>query len=101
MIHPQVRRSRADDLVDAKAESTPPLTQIGFSIVLSGNSDAIARIVRIASTPPHTLISLWVGPPDGTQRKMTLSVEADEARFETLRRRLDRVVDIVRLRVVR
>ena len=57
--------------------------------------------MRVASTTPFTLLTLWLGAPFSGRRQLRMSVAGDEANFETLRKRLDRVVDIVKVKVVR
>lgn len=70
-----------------------------FQLIVTANPDAVYRIVRVASTGPITLLTLWLGKPLAGRRKMRMSVGGDPETFETVRKRLDRVVDIVKVRM--
>ena len=82
------------------ARPTAPAQSVQFELTVTADPDALHRIVRVASSTPYTLISLWLGAPVADRRQLRMSVGGDEAGFETLRKRLDRVVDIVKVKVV-
>jgi acetolactate synthase regulatory subunit len=78
-----------------------PVASLQVELTVTENPDALARIVRVASTTPFTLLTLWLGAPSSGRRQLRMSVAGDEAQFETLRKRFDRVVDILKVKVVR
>ena len=77
------------------------LPSVQLELVVTANPDALHRIVRVVTTTPFTLLTLWLGAPIAGRRQLKMSVGGDESQFETLRKRLDRVVDIVKVKVVR
>lgn len=90
-----------DTLRRRAATARTPSPSVQFELTVTENPDALARIMRVASTTPYTLLTLWLGAPVAGRRPMRMSVGGDESGFETLRKRLDRVVDIVKVKVVR
>jgi acetolactate synthase regulatory subunit len=71
-----------------------------LTLVLTSEADAPHRVVRIASATPFDLISLRLGAPRAGRRRMRVTVATDRQGAETLCRRLDRVVDVVSVRLV-
>lgn len=78
-----------------------PSPSLKVELVVTENPDALARIVRVASTTPFTLLTLSLGAPFSGRRQLRMSVRAEAANFETLRKRLDRVTDVVKVKVTR
>lgn len=85
----------------APSAAAPALPSVQLELVVTANPDALHRIVRVVTTTPFTLLTLWLGAPIAGRRQLKMSVGGDESQFETLRKRLDRVVDIVKVKVVR
>lgn len=69
-------------------------------LLVTAHPDAPHRIVRVASSGPFALVTAWIGAPDAGVRRMRLHVTAERSTPETLRRRLDRVVDVLEVQVV-
>lgn len=80
--------------------TSEPRFRAELELVITSNPDALHRIVRVASAVPFTLVSMWFGPPKAGLRHMRMTVTGHSAGPETLRKRLDRVVDIVKVRIV-
>lgn len=91
-----------DTLRRPVATAPAPSPSVRFELTVTASPDALHRIVRVASCTPYTLLTLWLGAPRAGRRRLTMSVGAggEGAGFEALRKRLDRVVDVVKIRVV-
>lgn len=76
------------------------VASVRFELVVTAHPDALARIVRVASAVPYEILTLHVDAPSRGRRRVRMSVAGDPAGFETLRKRLHRVIDTVSLKVV-
>ncbi len=96
-----LRRPVAPAPPDTPPPPPAPSSSVQLELTVTADRDAVHRIVRVATTGPFVLLTMWLGAPSGGRRQLRMSVGGDEADFETLRKRLDRVVEIVKVKVVR
>ena len=84
----------------AAKRAATAVASVRFDLVVTAHPDALARIVRVASAVPYAILTLRVDAPSRGRRRVRMSVAGDAAGFETLRKRLHRVVDTVSVKVV-
>lgn len=84
----------------AARRAAAAVASVRFELVVTAHPDALARIVRVASAVPYEILTLHVDAPSRGRRRLRMSVAGDAAGFETLRKRLHRVIDTVSLKVV-
>ncbi len=77
-----------------------PHSAVELELIVTSDPDAPQRIVRIASTVPYTIVSMWLGPSRAGLRSMRMMVAGEGLGFETLRKRLNRVIDVVKVRIL-
>lgn len=93
----QPRTAAPSPLAPPPAPAVPPVVKL--TMLVTDNPDALTRIVRVASASPYTLLRLRVGTPREGRRHLAMTVGGDPAGFETLRKRLTRVVDVMKVTV--
>jgi acetolactate synthase regulatory subunit len=74
--------------------------QATLELIVVGGPDAIQRVVRVASSAPFDIIRMSVAPVRESRRRVRLTVTGDSADAEILRKRLDRVVDVSKVRLI-
>ena len=99
-LRPPPAPTPAVSAAPAPARAATATPSVHFELVVTANPDALHRIVRVASAAPYVLLTLRLGAPTAGRRRLRLSVAGDESGFETLRKRLGRVIDTVTVKVV-